>query len=255
VGFISRLSYIYKELRRHLKDPALRQALKDRRYRDVLKINFRVGKSWEEAGGLERRRYTSYGDYLEHQRVKLDAIQLVEREREGLADYDVRYREVLGGRLAPLPVKWPGARVLCLAARLGTEVRAFRDRGAWAWGVDLNPGEGNPLVLSADFHYLPFRDAAFDAAFCNSLDHIFDLERFLGEVGRVLAPAGVLILEVQAGRAEGRKAGQYESFWWESIGALLSQLGRGGWKPQLRTPLEYPWPGELIILRHYPASP
>ncbi len=249
MGLFAQLSFIYKELRRHLKDPALRRCLRDRRYRDILQMNFRVGKHWEGSGSLQQRRYASYRDYLEHQRLKLDYINLVAAERAGLADYDRRYREVLGGRLAALPLGWPGTRVLCLAARLGTEVRAFLDRGAGAVGVDLNPGGNNPLVLPADFHYLPFRAGAFDVAFCNSLDHVFDLERFLGEVIRVLAPAGVLILEVQQGSAEGRKPGQYESFWWTRIDDLLARLADFRFTPQVQVPFTYPWPGALLLLR------
>lgn len=248
--WFSQIGYLYKELRQTLKDPARRRELWQKTYRDVLRVNFRVGKVWKRgAAGTQQREYDSYRDYLDHQKIKLEYINLVERERQGLAEYHRRYREVLRERLARLPLEWPQLRVLCLAARLGTEVLAFRDLGANAVGVDLNPGEGNPYVLPADFHHLPFRDGGFGAAFCNSLDHVFDLNRFLQEIQRVLAPEGRLLLEVQQGSAEGRKPGLYESFWWNRIEDLLPPLAKAGFSPESRTAFDYPWGGELLMLR------
>ena len=46
--------------------------------------------------------------------------------------------------------------VLCLAARIGTEVKAFLDLGCFAIGIDLNPGTDNRYVVHGDFHDLQF---------------------------------------------------------------------------------------------------
>ena len=49
--------------------------------------------------------------------------------------------------------------MLCLGARLGTEVRALHNLGYFAIGIDLNPGVDNPYVLMGDFHKLVFPTA------------------------------------------------------------------------------------------------
>ena len=59
--------------------------------------------------------------------------------------------------------------MLCLGARLGGEVRAFRRLGALALGVDLEPGLNNRHVLPGDVHALQFADGVFDYAFTNIL--------------------------------------------------------------------------------------
>jgi hypothetical protein len=85
----------------------------------------------EQRPGYRRRQYRRYVAYLQHQSRKLPRLDL--------SDYDREYRTVLRERLEQLPQNWRGARVLCLAARIGTEVKAFLDLGAFAVGVDINP--------------------------------------------------------------------------------------------------------------------
>ena len=70
--------------------------------------------------------------------------------------------------------------------------------GHLAVGVDLNPGAFNRYVLHGDFHHLVFPDSSFSAVYTNTLDHVFDLPRLVGEITRVLAPGGVLIYETFA---------------------------------------------------------
>ena len=65
-----------------------------------------------------------------------------------------------------------GRTVLCLGARLGGEVRAFKSLGAVAVGIDLEPGRGNMDVVFGDFHDVPFAADSFDYAYSNVLDHI-----------------------------------------------------------------------------------
>jgi ubiquinone/menaquinone biosynthesis C-methylase UbiE len=86
--------------------------------------------------------------------------------------------------------------VICLGARLGGEVRAFKRLGALAIGVDVNPGERNEHVLYGDFHELNFNDSTFDFVFCNAIDHVLYLDVFLDECARVLKDDGVIIFEV-----------------------------------------------------------
>jgi SAM-dependent methyltransferase len=190
---------------------------------------------WSAEGALSRRAYPDYASYVAHQKAKLATLQ-------GMDAYERDYRAALGRRLDGVR----GKRVLCLAARAGTEVRAFRDAGAAAVGIDLNPGPANPDVLPADFHRLPFRVAAFDAAFSNSLDHALDLPRLAAETSRVLRPGGLFIVEAVAGSEEGPGPGSYESFFWKRVDDLVTALAGCGWHAGRRAGFDFPWKGEQI---------
>jgi hypothetical protein len=99
-----------------------------RRYVEDLHIRRAVGDQWtaDQDAGMQRRVYAGYADYRQDQASKLDHLDL--------ADYDSWFREVLRDRLAAVEgVR--GASALCLAARIGTEVKAFADVGAFAIGV------------------------------------------------------------------------------------------------------------------------
>lgn len=64
-------------------------------------------------------------------------------------------------------------------------------------GIDpLEPYERHPFLFRRAFcERIPWPECAFDAVICaTSLDHVFDLDRSLREIRRVLAPEGVLLL-------------------------------------------------------------
>jgi hypothetical protein len=92
--------------------------------------------------GVTRKAYGSYTDYLRHQRRKVRW-----RSRAWLADYEAKYRAVLGDRVRVSGLIAPGARVLCLAARRGGEVRAFRGR---EWNVFQAPATHDADARSDD---------------------------------------------------------------------------------------------------------
>lgn len=140
------------------------------------------------AAGVRRRKYDTYESYLQHQAEKLP------RRMERIQRSDAEYEEILRGRFSQAG-DLRGKSVLCLAARLGGEVRAFKALGALAVGIDIAPGPDNPHVLYGDFHDIQFPDDCFDVAFTNSIDHVYDLDRFLREVARVLKPQGCFYLE------------------------------------------------------------
>lgn len=210
-------------------------------------LRARLGERWDAAeDGSQRRAYPSYETYLEHQRTKLDAF----RDRS-IQKHDRRFHAALRERLADLPFPLARRSVLCLAARQGSEVRAFIDQGAFAVGIDLNPGRGNRYVVVGDFHDLQFADATVDVVYTNSLDHAFDLGRILAEVRRVLSREGVLIAEVGRGGGEGR--GFYESLAWDSVEALVARFAEHGFRLEHRRPFEVPWAGEQLVLRVGPV--
>jgi SAM-dependent methyltransferase len=67
-------------------------------------------------------------------------------------------------------------------------------------GLEIDT-EKNRLEKNADAFYdgmtLPFDDGSFDGVLCNQvLEHVFAPDRFVGEIRRVLAADGVLVLSV-----------------------------------------------------------
>ncbi|HXF94297.1 MAG TPA: class I SAM-dependent methyltransferase [Nitrospiraceae bacterium] len=194
-----------------------------------------------DRAGLQRRGYANYQQYVEHQAAKLGHIDLRE--------YEIRYHRTLIERLRNSTVVRPGASVLCLAARLGTECRAFLDLGCFAVGVDLNPGSANRYVVHGDFHDLQFPDNCVDIAFTNSLDHAYDIASVVREVRRVLKKDGWFIAEVVRGWKDegGRGPGEYESLWWESNEDVFGLIVREGFSLFSRKEFEYPWRGDAAI--------
>lgn len=240
-----------KEIAATVRRPArLLAVLKPQKVRRVLRRMVARGRTtsldarWQAVGtrkDLSARHYDSYDSYVEHQKTKLSTLDLT--------TYQVRFRAALRERLERnLRIEAP-ARVLCLGARLGAEVMAFHDLKHLAIGVDLNPGENNPYVLPGDFHDLVFPDDCFDLVFTNTLDHVLDLDRMLGEIDRVLAPEGRLLIEVP--ESSGR--GEYEVLSWSDLDTLQGELSARGWVEHSRNPFEYPGAGWQIELLRRPA--
>jgi SAM-dependent methyltransferase len=202
----------------------------------------KFGERWNrDDDRFQKRSYDSYEAYLEHQKAKL--------ETHDFGAYDTEFRKVLRERLAALDLDWSGRSVLCLGARIGTEVKAFLDLGADAIGIDLNPGDNNRYVVYGDFHDLQFASGSMDVIYTNSLDHAFDLERIAKEVLRVLKPGGLFILEAVQGRDQGINPGFFESFFWKNIDELTRRFENAGFTVANRKAISRPWPGEQIQLQ------
>jgi SAM-dependent methyltransferase len=173
---------------------------------------------WQLEEGFVRRRYACYDAYVEHQAAKLARI------RERLDRHDATDHAVFLDRFRSCRALRDARVVLCLGARLGTEVRALHELGTLAFGIDLNPGADNPHVLPGDFHAIRFPDASFDAVYTNALDHAFDLARVIDEVERLLRPGGAFVTDVVAGYEAGFTPGPYEAVMWPDIDALAGRI-------------------------------
>jgi SAM-dependent methyltransferase len=241
---------IGRQARSLLRNPAKLRQLLARRYWRTLRyhVTGTGGGTWEAHDGLSIRRYESYQQYVDHQRSKLELLDL--------SSYDAEYRGVLAGRLASLPLELTGRSVVCLAARLGTEVKAFHDAGAFAVGTDLNPGERNPLVLVGDFHDIQFPVDCVDVVFCNSIDHSLEPSRLAKEMYRVLKPGGHAILEL-AELGGGTGAGgdkSWEAFRWSSHEEALDIFREPGFDEVHRMPIHYPSTHELLVVLLKPGD-
>ena len=173
---------------------------------------------WDRSEDLAQRRYDSYDDYVTHQAEKLPKIihRLRETEAEDLADFKNRFQGC--------PALAEARSVLCLGARLGTEVKALHSLGYFAVGIDLNPGADNPYVLPGDFHKIVFPDESVDAIYTNALDHVLDLERIIGEIRRLLRPNGLFLANLLAGFEEGFIPGAYEATHWRDATAFIEKI-------------------------------
>ena len=201
-----------------------------------------------EEAGFKRHGSTNYDEYLKHQAQS----SALETNLGMLAYYEERYQLELGFRLQSSGVLRPGMSVLCLAARLGAEVKAFISCGCFAVGLDLNPGEGNKYVLHGDFHQIQFANDSVDVIFTNAVDHVFNLGIFISEVVRVLKPDGLLIMELLKGRTDGVVPMEYETLSWEMADDILTPFLAGQMEPFdliLKTDLQWPWPAQHLILR------
>lgn len=208
-------------------------------------LRSKVGDRWAGDGsGFRQREYPDYETYVEHQKTKFSAYR-----SKSILSHDRRFFAALTERLAEMELEIEGRSVLCLAARQGTEVRAFIDQGAFAVGIDLNPGPSNRFVVEGDFHDLQFADGSIDLVYTNSLDHAFELDRILAEVRRVLRPRGAFIVEANATDDEGAAAGPYEAMVWPDVERLVDRIRDTGFAVESRQPFDRPWVGEQIVFR------
>ena len=210
----------YRRLRR-LKSPDYQHA----RDRHPVRERHNSEKGWgdEWSGGVRTRTYQSYDEYLTHQRQKLEEI--IKARGELLDNRIVSSQRVkFFRRFHDLPqLVAPTARILCLGARLGTEVEVLRDMGYDnAVGIDLNPGPDNPLVEPGDFQHLDAADGSVDVVYSNCVDHSFDLDAFFAEHARVLKPDGYALYDILVHNDDG--AAPFESVIWSDHAAVVAQM-------------------------------
>jgi SAM-dependent methyltransferase len=205
----------------------LRRALR-RLYRRLVKprkLAFIAG-NWSHGESFSQRRYESYESYLDHQKAKLATRKdmLEENRPKMMRRFQERFRTCRELR--------PGSNVLCLGARIGTEVEAFIGLGHFAVGIDLNPGADNAYVVTGDFHRLVFADGSVDVVYSNCLDHLYDLDLAAREIARVLRPGGIAIIDIVKGYEEGFTAGEYEAAHWATAEGFADSLAKASGLPR-----------------------
>jgi SAM-dependent methyltransferase len=210
---------------------------------------FRRKDTWAAEGNLRKRQYASYDAYLEHQKSKLSQIGNPERKRLSRV---VPLRE----RFAAVPEIKRGMSVLCLGARHGGECEVLVELGAFAVGIDLNPGSGNPHVMTGDVHNIQFADDSIDCVFTNCLEHALEISRVIDEIKRVLKPGGLFICEIVLGSKDeqGRDPGKHDVIWWDHADTVVDRIVQAGFRETRRTNFSKPFRGVQFICSA-PESP
>jgi SAM-dependent methyltransferase len=203
------------------------------------------GGGWktEKEGGLQRRDYASYQEYLTHQKLKLEEMV---KMKGGFSNFDIfDYRLKFYARFRVLKkLLPPTAKILCCGARQGTEVDVLRDLGfSEARGIDLNPGPGNPLVTAGDMMKLDLPDDSLDLLYTNCVDHAFDLEQMIAEHSRVLRPDGYLLYDIGLNMEDG--GGPFEAISWDRTEDIISRLMKS-FRAVIRIERERQWIWALL---------
>lgn len=174
----------------------------------------------------------SYGEYVEHQKSKINnflASPKVSLSRVNFYFYDKMFYKALRNRLNRNPyLNSSYSSVLCLGARMGTEVKAFISLNYFAVGIDLEPASQNKYVVTGDFHKLQYADKSVDLIYTNSFDHSNNPNKLISEVKRVLKENGLFILEVSKGTKEGYKPQAYECIAWDTITDVYTYFEKNG---------------------------
>lgn len=169
-------------------------------------------EGWKAAGGeLVYRDYTSYEEYLAHQKSKFDEI--IKMHGGFDAKTTIKYRLQFFDRFRNLDAYLPAdAKILCAGARQGTEVEVLRELGFEnSYGIDLNPGPNNPLVKPGDFLHLEEKDSSLDLIYSNAVDHSFNLDALFKEHARVIKPDGYAFYDIAL-----QEGGVFEAVHWEN---------------------------------------
>ena len=179
---------------------------------------------YEKKDGLVQKIYKgkyAYQNYLKHQKFKFFFYK-----KDLLKAFDAQVEEFLNN-FQTISAKYQHKKyVLCLAARTGAEVLAFRKLGFFCIGIDLNFPKDSPYVFYGDFHNLDFPDDTFDVVYSNSLDHSFNINKLVEEAKRVLKKDGLMCFHLQKGIEENKKnnLGNYEALGWNHTNYIIQKI-------------------------------
>lgn len=126
-------------------------------------------------------RGSSAGDYYNSMRIKISRAVRMFGRMEGRRVLDVGCGD---GFITTKIGEITGARMF------GVDISKDALKAARKGGIDAR-------LANLDKDSLPFDDGYFDAVFCGDVvEHVFDTERLLAEVRRVLKPGGFLVMSV-----------------------------------------------------------
>ncbi len=174
---------------------------------------------------ISNRRYKNYDKYLKHQAKKFD-VGFSKRIKKFMPEHFLNSVKSFEKRTNGFKNYIKQGKILCLGARTGAEVVAFRNLGfPYTIGIDINPGKNNKYVIKGDFHNMSFEDNSFNTVYSNCIDHAWDLRKLSKEIYRVSDKRACLILEIdhllKKTKKERKKLlkrdSKYESIMWDDF--------------------------------------
>ena len=198
---------------------------------------------YENKDGLSYRKYSNYDEYKKHQSSKYDEIM---NKKGGFTKLMIlSYRMKFYRRFKHISkyLSSKGQRILCLGARQGTEVEVLRDIGFYnSTGIDLNPGVNNPYVFKGDFMSVDEPDGSIDLIYTNSIDHAYDVPKFLDECIRILQPKGYAIFDIAI-----QEGGNYEAIKYDED--VLFKIIVNKFRRTIKVETENKWNWKWVIVQ------
>ena len=141
---------------------------------------------------IKNRHHSKYEDYIEFQKTKTSDPEKRSKwlgeewntKLESFKEQISKISQALG----------PDKKVLCIGARTGQEVEAFKQLGVVdVIGIDLV--ENLPLVREGDMNCLDFSDNTFDIVYTNSIEYSSNIENAISEMERVVKIDGHIFIQ------------------------------------------------------------
>jgi SAM-dependent methyltransferase len=198
------------------------------KYKYYFLNNIYKNSSITESNGLTLRKYNgkkSYQNYLMHQKFKFDFY------KKSLDDNFDDQTNSFFDNFNKIAKKYKGKKyTLCLGARTGAEVNAFRKLNFFSIGIDINYPKNSPYVIFGDFHNLQFPNESFDIVYSNCIDHTYDLNKFVNEAKRVCKKDGLIIFDLQKGKQDGERDnfGNFEALGWINTDIIIKKICENG---------------------------
>ena len=150
------------------------------------------------------RQYENYDQYIQHQKEKTGDADRRLRLVQAFSQRESYFLSRLKNTIERASLETSG-RLVCLGARMGEEVSAWRKLGFKnSIGTDLIARP--PYVVVEDFHNLSYDDGTVDIFYTNSIDHSNDPATMFSEISRCLKEGGSCIVDFQFGHM-----GNYEA--------------------------------------------
>lgn len=179
---------------------------------------------------FKKRVYPSYKFYLFHQKIKtfIRSGKLKASYSRALSNFEDEFKNINFLNIQ---------NILCVAARMGTEVHALRNLKYNAIGIDICYPKFSRYVHYGEFEDIPYYDHSFDAIYTNSIDHLYSLKKSIIEFNRVLKNNAFLIVRLQNGFDETfiNHFRDYESLAWSKKEDILNEILKIGHYNLIRT--------------------
>lgn len=199
---------------------------------------------------LHYKNYDNYESYKLNQVEKPRLKESYIRRKSGRKRRDFAKRFTQFGTFLK-----DDCRILCLGARFGEEVQAFRELGYHAFGIDLFADESD-LVVRGDWNAMPFDDSSYDVVYTNSVDHSFSLDAEIKEICRVLSLSGIVIIDLAiqhchaAGderiKAKFANPDRYEAMLWNNDNDVIAPFEKAGFTNRMAWVQPHQWHTVLL---------